>query len=77
VGADVFALHDNVAPEVSPANNEAGWREALTKLGASAGVDIWNDAPSPNGAADAKTASARPVDQLADHIDNVRRSRPR
>lgn len=28
-GMDVLAVHDNVPPGVSPADNEAGWREAL------------------------------------------------
>jgi uncharacterized protein YndB with AHSA1/START domain len=31
-GTDVLAIHDNVPPGVSPADNEAGWREALDKL---------------------------------------------
>jgi uncharacterized protein YndB with AHSA1/START domain len=33
-GTDVLAVHDNVPPGVSPADNEAGWREALDKLAA-------------------------------------------
>jgi hypothetical protein len=32
VGTDVLAEHDNVPPAISPADNEAGWREALDKL---------------------------------------------
>jgi len=33
-GTDVLAVHDNVPPGVPPADNEAGWREALAKLAA-------------------------------------------
>jgi uncharacterized protein YndB with AHSA1/START domain len=33
-GTDVLAVHDKVPPGVSPADNEAGWREALGKLAA-------------------------------------------
>jgi uncharacterized protein YndB with AHSA1/START domain/uncharacterized glyoxalase superfamily protein PhnB len=33
-GTDVVAVHDNVPPGVSPADNEAGWRQALDKLAA-------------------------------------------
>jgi uncharacterized protein YndB with AHSA1/START domain len=33
-GTDVLAVHDNVPPGVAPADNEAGWREALDKLAA-------------------------------------------
>jgi uncharacterized protein YndB with AHSA1/START domain len=33
-GTEVLAAHDNVPPGVSPADNEAGWREALAKLAA-------------------------------------------
>lgn len=33
-GTDVFAVHDNVPPGVSPADNEIGWRMALDKLAA-------------------------------------------
>jgi wyosine [tRNA(Phe)-imidazoG37] synthetase (radical SAM superfamily)/uncharacterized protein YndB with AHSA1/START domain len=33
-GTDVLAVHDNVPPGVSPADNEAGWREALDRLAA-------------------------------------------
>lgn len=33
-GTDVLAVHDNVPPGVAPADNEAGWREALGKLAA-------------------------------------------
>ena len=31
-GTDVLAVHDGLPPGVSPADNETGWREALTKL---------------------------------------------
>ncbi len=34
VGTDVLAVHDNVPPGIAPADNEAGWREALDKLAA-------------------------------------------
>ncbi|RPI46496.1 MAG: hypothetical protein EHM59_07320 [Betaproteobacteria bacterium] len=34
VGTDVLAVHDNVPSGVVPADNEAGWREALDKLAA-------------------------------------------
>jgi uncharacterized protein YndB with AHSA1/START domain len=34
VGTNVLAVHDNVPRGVSPADNEAGWREALDKLAA-------------------------------------------
>jgi hypothetical protein len=34
MGTDVVAVHDNVPPGISPADNEAGWREALDKLAA-------------------------------------------
>jgi hypothetical protein len=30
----VLAVHDGLPPGVSPADNEAGWREALEKLAA-------------------------------------------
>jgi uncharacterized protein YndB with AHSA1/START domain len=33
-GTDVFAVHDNLPPGVSPADNETGWRMALDKLAA-------------------------------------------
>lgn len=33
-GTDVFAIHDNVPPGVSLADNETGWRMALGKLAA-------------------------------------------
>ena len=33
-GTDVLAVHDNVPPGVTPADSEAGWREALDKLAA-------------------------------------------
>lgn len=33
-GTDVFAIHDNVPPGVSLADNETGWRMALDKLAA-------------------------------------------
>ena len=33
-GTDVLAVHDNVPPGVSPADNELGWRMALDKLAA-------------------------------------------
>lgn len=33
-GTDVLAVHDNVPPGVSPADNETGWRMALDKLAA-------------------------------------------
>ena len=32
-GTDVFALHENLPPGVSPADNEVGWSMALDKLG--------------------------------------------
>ena len=34
MGTDVLAIHDNVPPGISPADNEAGWREALDKFAA-------------------------------------------
>jgi uncharacterized protein YndB with AHSA1/START domain len=34
VGTDVLAVHANGPPGVAPADNEAGWREALDKLAA-------------------------------------------
>lgn len=34
VGTDVLAVHENVPPRVAPADNGAGWREALDKLAA-------------------------------------------
>ena len=33
-GTDVVAVHDGLPPGVPPADNEAGWREALAKLAA-------------------------------------------
>ena len=33
-GTDVLAVHDNLPPGVSPADNETGWRMALDKLAA-------------------------------------------
>jgi uncharacterized protein YndB with AHSA1/START domain len=33
-GTDVAAVHDDVPPGVSPADNETGWRMALDKLAA-------------------------------------------
>jgi uncharacterized protein YndB with AHSA1/START domain len=33
-GTDVLAVHDNVPPGVSPADNATGWRMALDKLAA-------------------------------------------
>ena len=33
-GTDVLAVHDGLPRGVSPADNEAGWREALAKLAA-------------------------------------------
>lgn len=33
-GTEVLAVHDNVPPGVSPADNEAGWRMSLDKLAA-------------------------------------------
>jgi uncharacterized protein YndB with AHSA1/START domain len=33
-GTDVLAVHDNVPSGIAPADNEAGWREALDKLAA-------------------------------------------
>jgi uncharacterized protein YndB with AHSA1/START domain len=33
-GTDVLAVHDNVPPGIAPADNEAGWQEALDKLAA-------------------------------------------
>jgi uncharacterized protein YndB with AHSA1/START domain len=33
-GTDVRAVHDGVPAGVAPADNEAGWREALAKLAA-------------------------------------------
>jgi hypothetical protein len=34
VGTDVLAVHDYVPPGVLPADNRAGWREALDNLAA-------------------------------------------
>jgi hypothetical protein len=31
-GTDVLAVHDNLPPGLSPADNETGWRMALEKL---------------------------------------------
>lgn len=33
-GTDLLAVHDGLLPRVSPADNEIGWRMALTKLAA-------------------------------------------
>jgi hypothetical protein len=33
-GTDVLAVHDNLPPGLSPADNEIGWRMALDKLAA-------------------------------------------
>ena len=33
-GTDVLAVHGGLPPGLSPADNEAGWREALAKLAA-------------------------------------------
>ena len=33
-GTDVFAIHDNLPPGLSPADNETGWRMALDNLAA-------------------------------------------
>jgi uncharacterized protein YndB with AHSA1/START domain len=33
-GTDVLAVHDNLPPGLSPADNETGWRMALDKLAA-------------------------------------------
>ncbi|MGA7214713.1 MAG: SRPBCC domain-containing protein [Terrimicrobiaceae bacterium] len=33
-GTDLLSLHDGLPPGVSPADNETGWRMALTKLAA-------------------------------------------
>ncbi len=33
-GTDIFGVHDNLPPGVSPADNETGWRMALDKLAA-------------------------------------------
>jgi uncharacterized protein YndB with AHSA1/START domain len=33
-GTDVLAIHDNLPPGVSPADNETGWQTALDKLAA-------------------------------------------
>jgi uncharacterized protein YndB with AHSA1/START domain len=33
-GTDMYAVHDNVPPGISPADNELGWRMALDKLAA-------------------------------------------
>ena len=38
-GTDVFAVHENLPPGLSPADNETGWRMALEKLKAL--VDCW------------------------------------
>jgi hypothetical protein len=34
VRADIRAVHDGLPPGLSPAANEVGWRDALTKLSA-------------------------------------------
>jgi uncharacterized protein YndB with AHSA1/START domain len=34
IGTEVLAVHDNVPPGIAPADNEAGWRDALGKLAA-------------------------------------------
>jgi len=31
-GTDVFAVHDNLPPGLSPTDNDTGWRMALEKL---------------------------------------------
>ena len=33
-GTDAFAVHENLPPGVSPADNETGWQMALDKLAA-------------------------------------------
>ncbi len=33
-GTDVLAVHDNLPPGISPADNETGWRMSLNKLAA-------------------------------------------
>ncbi len=33
-GTDLLAVHDHLPPGLSPADNETGWRESLTKLAA-------------------------------------------
>jgi hypothetical protein len=33
-GTDVLAVHDGLPPGLSAADNEAGWRSSLAKLGA-------------------------------------------
>lgn len=33
-GTDLFAVHDNLLPGLSPTDNEAGWQMALDKLAA-------------------------------------------
>jgi uncharacterized protein YndB with AHSA1/START domain len=33
-GTDVFGVHENLPPGVSPADNETGWQMALDKLAA-------------------------------------------
>jgi hypothetical protein len=33
-GTDVIAVHDDLPPGLSPADNEAGWRDSLAKLAA-------------------------------------------
>ena len=33
-GTDILAVHDNLPPGLSPADNETGWRMALDKLAA-------------------------------------------
>jgi hypothetical protein len=33
-GTDILAIHDDLPPGLRPADNEAGWREALAKLAA-------------------------------------------
>jgi hypothetical protein len=38
-GTDVFAVHDNLPPGVTPADNETGWRIALDKLAAFVGAE--------------------------------------
>jgi hypothetical protein len=31
-GTDLYAVHDGLPRGVSPADNEAGWKQALTRL---------------------------------------------
>jgi hypothetical protein len=33
-GTDLFAVHHNLPPGISPSDNEMGWRMSLDKLGA-------------------------------------------